>query len=90
MKSLQKKIKNTQRTFSGYFIKIKFKICHEKYLKCSSVLNTVFIYLVFISSLSVVSCNRPPRFLIDGQTEIVLRLKEGEETPVGKNIFVYW
>lgn len=31
-----------------------------------------------------VQSNRPPRFLIDGQTEIVLRLKEGSETPVGK------
>jgi hypothetical protein len=28
--------------------------------------------------------NHPPRFLIDGQTEIVLRLKEGAATPVGK------
>jgi hypothetical protein len=28
--------------------------------------------------------NVPPRFLIDGQTEIVLRLKEGIATPVGK------
>jgi hypothetical protein len=27
----------------------------------------------------------PPRFLIDGQTEIVLRLKEGDATPVGKS-----
>ncbi|XP_014258581.1 cadherin-23-like isoform X2 [Cimex lectularius] len=31
--------------------------------------------------------NRPPRFLIDGQTEIVLRLKEGSETPVGSLIY---
>lgn len=28
--------------------------------------------------------NHPPRFLIDGQTEIVVRLKEGPQTPVGK------
>jgi len=27
--------------------------------------------------------NRPPRFMIDGQTEIVLRLKEGSATPAG-------
>jgi hypothetical protein len=32
--------------------------------------------------------NRPPRFMIDGQTEIVLRLKEGSATPAGK-IFNY-
>lgn len=45
------------------------------------------IYWCVVCVLSVFSCvqaNRPPRFLIDGQTEIVLRLKEGEETPVGK------
>jgi hypothetical protein len=34
--------------------------------------------------------NLPPRFVIDGQTEIVLRLKEGAATPVGKfEIHVY-
>ncbi|KAL1123291.1 hypothetical protein AAG570_002377 [Ranatra chinensis] len=31
--------------------------------------------------------NRPPRFLIDGQTEIVLRLKEGSDSPVGSIIY---
>ncbi|XP_044743020.1 cadherin-23, partial [Chrysoperla carnea] len=31
--------------------------------------------------------NHPPRFLIHGQTEIVLRLKEGKETPAGSLIF---
>ncbi|XP_026823898.1 cadherin-23 isoform X2 [Ooceraea biroi] len=31
--------------------------------------------------------NNPPRFLIDGQTEIVLRLKEGPETPIGSLIY---
>lgn len=33
---------------------------------------------------AVVAANRPPRFLIDGQSEIVVRLKEGTDTPVGK------
>ncbi|CAH0391322.1 unnamed protein product [Bemisia tabaci] len=33
------------------------------------------------------AANRPPKFIIDGQTEIVLRLKEGEETPVGSLIY---
>jgi hypothetical protein len=28
--------------------------------------------------------NGSPKFIIDGQTEIVLRLKEGTATPVGK------
>ncbi|CAG5108412.1 Similar to Cdh23: Cadherin-23 (Mus musculus) [Cotesia congregata] len=31
--------------------------------------------------------NHPPQFLINGQTEIVVRLKEGPETPVGSLIY---
>lgn len=31
-----------------------------------------------------VYANRPPRFLIDGRSEIVIRLKEGPDTPVGE------
>jgi len=33
--------------------------------------------------------NNPPRFLIDGQTEIVLKLKEGPETPIGKDYHLF-
>lgn len=33
--------------------------------------------------VEVISANRPPRFLIDGRSEIVIRLKEGPDTPVG-------
>ncbi|CAG9785729.1 unnamed protein product [Diatraea saccharalis] len=36
--------------------------------------------------LQTVTANRPPRFLIDGQSEIVVRLKEGPDTPVGSLI----
>lgn len=48
------------------------------------------VLFCLISITSSVSClearnNRPPRFLIDNQhSEIVLRLKEGPDTPVGK------
>lgn len=41
--------------------------------------------LVLLLFIGCVGGNRPPRFLIDGQTEIVLRLREGDETPVGNN-----
>lgn len=46
---------------------------------------TFYLSLLLILCLSVepVLCNRPPKFLIEGQSEIVLRLKEGAETPVG-------
>lgn len=33
--------------------------------------------------------NHPPQFLINGQTEIVVRLKEGPETPVGNYRFCF-
>ncbi|XP_046962418.1 cadherin-23 isoform X2 [Vanessa cardui] len=44
----------------------------------------VFWLLVCIQ---IVSANRPPRFLIDGRSEIVIRLKEGPDTPVGSLIY---
>lgn len=47
------------------------------------------LYFIFAYLLPHCSArNNPPRFLIDGQTEIVLRLKEGPETPIGKDIFL--
>ncbi|KAF5272299.1 hypothetical protein FQR65_LT04956 [Abscondita terminalis] len=49
--------------------------------------NFLCFFCVLNLCVDVVSCNRPPRFLIDGQTEIVLRLKEGDETPVGSVIY---
>lgn len=38
----------------------------------------------FFCQIRGVAANRAPRFLIDDQTEIVLRLKEGSETPIGR------
>ncbi|XP_026315340.1 cadherin-23 [Hyposmocoma kahamanoa] len=43
--------------------------------------------LWLILLFAVVAANRPPRFLIDGQSEIVVRLKEGTDTPVGSLIY---
>lgn len=48
-------------------------------------------WLAFVFACLLASCsarNNPPRFLIDGQTEIVIRLKEGPDTPVGKNMYI--
>lgn len=44
----------------------------------------VYMLLSAILVDSSVSGNRPPRFIIDEQTEIVIRLKEGPDTPAGK------
>lgn len=40
--------------------------------------------VIWLALASVVAGNRPPRFLIEGQSEIVVRLKEGADTPVGE------
>lgn len=46
----------------------------------------VLLYLLaFYVQLS--QCNRPPRFLLEGQSEIVLRLKEGPESSIDKPIY---
>lgn len=49
----------------------------------------VGVYLLLSAILvdSSVSGNRPPRFIIDEQTEIVIRLKEGPDTPAGSFIY---
>ncbi|KAJ8730632.1 hypothetical protein PYW08_002045 [Mythimna loreyi] len=44
-------------------------------------------FWLLLTILEVVVANRPPRFLIDGQSEIVVRLKEGSDTPVGSLIY---
>nr|CAH7720091.1 unnamed protein product [Callosobruchus chinensis] len=67
--------KNVIRTLGGYIVKIKFK--NAVWLTCAILLNLS----------AIVSCNRPPRFVLDGQNEIVLRLKEGEDTPVGSIVY---
>ncbi|XP_050665095.1 cadherin-23 [Leptidea sinapis] len=43
--------------------------------------------LLILLLCQLCSCNRPPRFLIDGRSEIVIRLKEGPDTPVGSLIY---
>ncbi|XP_054269612.1 cadherin-23-like [Macrosteles quadrilineatus] len=47
----------------------------------------LFLLLLVNLLFTQVNANRPPKFLIDGQTEIVLRLKEGSDTPAGSLIY---
>uniref|UniRef100_A0A1B0CCE9 Putative cadherin egf lag seven-pass g-type receptor n=1 Tax=Lutzomyia longipalpis TaxID=7200 RepID=A0A1B0CCE9_LUTLO len=54
-------------------------------LPCSLI--TVFCILEFLACFRSALANLPPRFLIDGHSEIVLRLKEGPDTPVGSLIY---
>lgn len=67
-----------KRTHNNFTIKVRFKSA-----KCLSQQHVLTLGVILSFCISCVVCNRPPRFLIDGQTEIVLRLKEGEDTPVG-------
>ncbi|CAK1540672.1 unnamed protein product [Leptosia nina] len=52
-------------------------------LKVPHVTRLVFLLLL----CHLVAGNRPPRFLIDGRSEIVIRLKEGPDTPIGSLIY---
>ncbi|XP_055586421.1 cadherin-23 [Uranotaenia lowii] len=47
----------------------------------------ILLMLSLMELIDVALANRPPRFLIDGHSEIVLRLKEGPDTPVGSLIY---
>ena len=70
--------------------KVRLKYDRVKLLNHLVSSEIVVITLCLLNIISSVSClearnNRPPRFLIDNQhSEIVLRLKEGPDTPVGK------
>lgn len=48
------------------------------------------IYLLTVLILVQLSAtNKPPQFVTDWQTEIIVRLKEGPETPVGECVYIY-
>lgn len=70
--------------------KVRLKRVRVKLLNRLVSSEFIVVTLCLLSIISSVSClearnNRPPRFLIDNQhSEIVLRLKEGPDTPVGK------
>lgn len=64
-------IGSRQRATSYKFMKVRLKL-----------IITLLLFLIPIAT-----SNRPPRFLIDDQSGIVLRLKEGSETPVGSLIY---
>lgn len=57
-------------------------------LKCYSTNVVITFIIMLLCAVNIVNCNErnnPPRFIIDDHhSEIVLRLKEGPETPVGK------
>jgi hypothetical protein len=80
---------NSQTQSANAYRKVRLKHDRSSLLK-RLVSTEVIITFCLICIISSVNCNetrnnRPPRFLIDNQhSEIVLRLKEGPDTPVGK------
>lgn len=62
-------------------VRLKVKI-HNSTARAAIVLLYLLAFCVKRSQ-----CNRPPRFLLEGQSEIVLRLKEGPETSIDKPIY---
>lgn len=67
------------------------KVRLKSVANCNWLACLLYLSVLAMSSLTAVQCNkypnRPPRFLIDGHSEIVLRLKEGPDTPVGSLIY---
>lgn len=54
-------------------------------------LNLIYFFIIYTSiGVKYALCNRPPKFLLEGQSEIVLRLKEGNETPIGEFKVLLW
>lgn len=92
-KNLREKTKNDHVSEKKSVEKQKTKISQKG--MSGRKQRTFFSLLVFIKILLIICCdrqaeayfNRPPRFLIENQTEIVLRLKEGSETPAGSLIY---
>lgn len=64
----------------------KVRLKGQRRRSFSSYISSISIQVIILTTLiSLVASNRPPRFAIDGQSEIVLRLKESPETKVGKS-----
>ncbi|KAH8293460.1 hypothetical protein KR054_000643 [Drosophila jambulina] len=75
-------------------VRLKGRPAHLKSprdISCIHYPKSISIYLqviiILTALISLVASNRPPRFAIDGQSEIVLRLKESPETKVGTLIY---
>nr|XP_022904889.1 cadherin-23 [Onthophagus taurus] len=68
----ERKVLMFKRTMSFNLNRVRLKLCNE-----------VFVIFLLFLIVNECKCNRPPRFLTDGLPEIVLRLKEGYETPIG-------
>ncbi|XP_037731996.1 cadherin-23 [Drosophila subpulchrella] len=66
----------------------KVRLKGPRQRKSPSYISPIHIQVIILTALiSLVASNRPPRFAIDGQSEIVLRLKESPETKVGTLIY---
>lgn len=89
----QKQLTHTSSSKSYKTVRLKVKIRKSNKVvgvsPQSPATARAVIVLIYILSFCVKSavCNRPPRFLLEGQSEIVLRLKEGPDTAIDKPIY---
>lgn len=66
-------------------MKINTDNVHSKYSG-----NKIFKFFIFLCIWKLCNAqNHPPQFIIDGQNEIVVKVKEGQETPVGTSIILH-
>lgn len=87
-----------QKLLSNKKLKLKFstqnKPKFEKGCRSHAILHNcsisvcILVLVSFLQLPSSINANKPPQFVLnEGQSEIVLRLKEGKETPVGSLIY---
>lgn len=75
--------KATTSSCKEHHRKVRLKLRNRSSYSATTFLTLSQIVILTVM-LSMVAANRPPRFLIEGQSEIVLRLKETPETKVGE------
>lgn len=62
----------------------KVRLKCKEILAVSTLSQLIILLILLFIPLPFTKANRPPRFMIEGQSEIVLRLKESPETEVGE------
>lgn len=77
------------QTENKFSVMLPFNVHHRLLVWGSALLSCRVLVACVVLSVAAslvggAAANKPPRFLIDGQTEIVIRLKEGPESPIGE------
>lgn len=77
-------IKSQAQSLNNSHRKVRLK-CYRTPIKINTVIIVIISLLCAVNRVNCDERNNPPRFIIDDHhSEIVIRLKEGPETPVGE------